>query len=115
MPRGLLPAALATTAVAADHSRHRSLAVVALVAAVPAAFAFALDCYGDALQARCGGARPVLAALALLLLVVSAALRSPALVGGVPQIAVSCSVVALLLYLAIGLGALLPAGRTVRV
>jgi hypothetical protein len=45
------------------------------------------------------------------LLVLSAALRSPAVVGGVPHLAVSALVVALLLYGAIGVGALTPARR----
>ena len=113
MVHRILPAVLVCGAIAADLSAHHSLGLVALLAAVPAAFAYALDAYGDALHGRCGGLRPLLAGLSLLLLVVAAALRSPALVGGVPQVAVSCGVVALALYAAIGLGALLPARASV--
>jgi hypothetical protein len=85
--------------------------------AIPTAFGLALDCYGAALDARCSRGRPILAGLALLLLVLSAALRSPAVVGGVPQIAVSALVLTLLLYAAIGVAALRPsrARATVRI
>jgi hypothetical protein len=58
--------------------------------------------------------RPVFAGVGLLLLVLSAALRSPAVVGGVPRLAVSAVVVCLLLYVAALLGALLPARAVVR-
>ena len=40
-------------------------------------------------------------------------LRSPAVVGGVPAFAVSSLVLALVLYGAVAVGALLPRGRTV--
>ena len=49
----------------------------------------------------------------MVVLVVSAALRSPAVVGGVPHFAVSSLVLALLLYAAVAVGALIPLGRTV--
>ena len=74
---------------------------------------FALDCYGDVLESRCSGVRPTLAGLSLLLLVLSAALRSPAVIGGVPKFAVSALVLVLLLYAVVLIGALLPGGRTV--
>ena len=45
------------------------------------------------------------------LVVLSAALRSPAVVGGVPQLAVSALVLPLLLYGAIATGALMPGRR----
>jgi hypothetical protein len=45
--------------------------------------------------------------------VLSAALRSPAVIGGVPKFAVSALVLVLLLYLVVLIGALLPSGRTV--
>jgi hypothetical protein len=112
MLRRLLPALLILAAVLSDAGRSHGLALVFLLVAIPAAFTLALDCYGDALEARCGVMRPILAGLAVLLLVLSAALRSPAVVGGVPQFAVSSLVLALVLYAAISVGALLP-GRAV--
>jgi hypothetical protein len=115
MARRVVPAALALAAVFADLAGSHGLALALLLFAIPAAFAFALACYGDALEARCGGLRPLLAGLAALLLVVSAALRSPAVVGGVPQLAVSAAVLSLALYGAIALGLLLPAGRVIAI
>jgi hypothetical protein len=89
MGRRAVPAALAFGALLADLSGHHGLASTALVLAIPASFALLLDCYGDALAARSGLVRPLTAAVGLALIVFSAALRSPALVGGVPRIAVS--------------------------
>jgi hypothetical protein len=113
MIRRLLPALLALGALAADVRGSHGTALVLILGSIPAAFAFALDCYGDALAARCGGLRPVTAAAALVLLVFSAALRSPAVVGGVPQLAVSGLVIALLLYAAVAAGALIQSERAV--
>jgi hypothetical protein len=113
MARRALPALLGLGAFVADLAGDHGVALVLLLAAIPAAFAFALECYGDALEAKCGISRPVLAGAALLLLVFCAALRSPAVVGGVPQLAVSALAIPLLLYAAIGLGALLTGGRAV--
>jgi hypothetical protein len=98
MARRALPALLALIAFVADLSGSHGLAFVLVLASIPAAFALALECYGDALEARCGGLRPLSAAGGLALLVLSAALRSPAVVGGVPHLAVSAVVLALLLY-----------------
>lgn len=98
MARRALPALLALIALLADLSGNHGLALSFVLAAIPAAFALALDCYGDALEARCGGLRPLAAAVGLALLVLSAALRSPAVVGGVPHLAVSAVVLCLLLY-----------------
>ena len=112
MPR-VLPSLLIIAALLADASSGHGVALALLFLAIPAAFALALACYGDALEARCGLLRPILAGLALALLVLSAALRSPAVVGGVPQFAVSSLVLALLLYGMLALGAVLPRGRTV--
>jgi hypothetical protein len=111
MARRALPALLALIALVADLSGSHGLALGFVLAAIPAAFTLALECYGDALEARCGGLRPLLAALCLGLLVLSAALRSPAVVGGVPRLAVSAVVLALILYMATLVGALLPARR----
>jgi hypothetical protein len=106
MARRALPALLALIALVADLSGDHGVALGFVLAAIPAAFALALDCYGDALEARCGGVRPLVAAGGLVLLVLSAALRSPAVVGGVPRLAVSAVVACLLLYAGALLGAL---------
>ena len=98
MARRALPALLALSALVADLSGSHGVALAFLLASIPAAFVLALDCYGDALAGRCGGLRPVAAGVGLALLVLSAALRSPAVVGGVPRIAVSSVVLCLLLY-----------------
>jgi hypothetical protein len=97
MSRRVVPAALAFGALVADLSGHHAFALTGLVIAIPASFALLLDCYGDALAARCGLFRPLSAAAGLLLIVFSAALRSPALVGGVPRIAVSAVALAVVL------------------
>lgn len=109
----VLPALLAVAALAADLSGRHGLALGVALAAIPAGFAFTLDCYGDALEARCTGLRPLVAGGALVCLVFSAALRSPAVVGGVPQLAVSALVIALLLYASLALAAVLQVGRAV--
>ena len=98
MARRALPALLALIALVADLSNDHGVALGFLLVAIPAAFVLALDCYGDALCARCGGFRPLAAGLGLALLVLSAALRSPAVVGGVPRLAVSAIVLCLMLY-----------------
>lgn len=106
MARRALPALLALIALLADLSGSHGVALGFVLASIPAAFALALECYGDALESRCGGVRPLIAAVGLGLLVLSAALRSPAVVGGVPRLAVSAVVLCLLLYAAALLGAL---------
>lgn len=106
MARRALPALLALIAFLADLSGDHGVALAFVLAAIPAAFALALECYGDALEARCGGLRPIVAAGGLVLLVLSAALRSPAVVGGVPRLAVSAVVLCLLLYAGALVGAL---------
>jgi hypothetical protein len=106
MARRVLPALLVLTALILDVDGSHGAALALLFLAIPAAFVFALDCYGDALELRCTLVRPIFAALSLLLLVLSAALRSPAVVGGVPALAVSALVVALLLYAGVVVGAL---------
>jgi hypothetical protein len=111
MARRVLPALLGLGTFLADLAGDHGVALLLLLAAIPAAFAFALDCYGDALEDRCGSLRPILAGAALLLFVLCAALRSPAVIGGVPQLAVSALAIPLLLYGAIAVGALLPGQR----
>ena len=113
MSRRLLPPVLVVAALLSDSSSVHGLALALLLLAIPAAFVLALDCYGDLLESRCGGFRPALAGLSLVLLVLSAALRSPAVSGGVPKVAVSALVLVLLLYAVVLIGAFLPAGRTV--
>ena len=111
----MLPALLVFAAFLSDLGGSHGLSLGLLLVAIPAAFVLALDCYGDALEARCSGVRPVVAGLAVLLLVLSAALRSPAVVGGVPQVAVSALLLVLMLYAAISIGALRPRRATVRI
>jgi hypothetical protein len=111
MARRLLPALLVFAAFLCDVGGAHGVALALLFLAIPSAFVLALDCYGDKLEARCGRLRPILAALAVFLLVLSAALRSPAVVGGVPQLAVSALVLTLALYCAVAIGALRPARR----
>ena len=113
MARRLLPALLTLGAFVADVSGDHGVGLVLVLGAIPAAFAHMLDCYGDALEDRCSHTRPLLAGAALLLLVFSAALRSPAVVGGVPQLAVSALVIPLRLYATIAVGALLQGDRAV--
>jgi hypothetical protein len=108
MARRVLPALLVLATLLSDVSGSHGLSLGFLLAAIPAAFVLALDCYGDSLEGRTGGVRPILAGLVVLLLVLSAALRSPAVVGGVPQLAVSSLVVTLVLYAAISIGAVVP-------
>jgi hypothetical protein len=103
MARRVVPALLVFIALLCDVAGRHGAANVFLLFAIPAAFLLALECYGDAIEARCRRARPLLAGVAVFLLVLSAALRSPAVVGGVPQLAVSVLVFALCLY---GLGAI---------
>lgn len=108
MVRRLLPAVLVFAALLSDLAGGHGLASALLLGAIPAAFVLALDCYSDALEARCGGARPILAGLALFLLVLSAALRSPAVVGGVPRLAVSALAFTLSFYAIVAVGAVIP-------
>ena len=110
MPR-VLPSLLVCVALIADTSGSHRVAIAFVLLAIPAAFVLALACYGDALEGRCSLLRPGLAGVSVFLLVLSAALRSPAVVGGVPAFAVSSLVLALVAYGVAGVGALLPRGR----
>jgi len=112
MARRALPALLALIALVTDLAGSHGVALGFVLAAIPAAFALALECYGDALEARCGGLRPLCAGVCLGLLVLSAALRSPAVVGGVPRLAVSAVVLSLVLYFGTFVGALFSIERT---
>jgi hypothetical protein len=112
MPR-LLPVVLVLSALLSDVGGAHGVALAFLLCGIPAAFVLVLDCYGDLLEGRSGVVRPALAGLSLALLVLSAALRSPAVLGGVPKLAVSVLVLALLLYSVLLLGGLLPGTRGV--
>jgi hypothetical protein len=100
MGRRAVPPALAFGALLADLSGHHALALTGLLFAIPASFALMLECYAHALAAHCGLFRPLSAAVGLLLVVLSAALRSPAVVGGVPRFAVSALAVGAVLSVA---------------
>ena|SRR2546425_2084857 len=114
MGRRVLPGLLAFAALVADLSGDHGVALALVLAAIPAAFGLALECYGDALEQRCGRLRPLVAVACLGLLVLSAALRSPAVVGGVPRLAVSVIVLVLMLYAVALLGALFAPRATSR-
>jgi hypothetical protein len=109
----VVPSLLILAALLADASGGHRVALAFVFLAIPAAFVLALACYGDALESRCSLLRPVLTGLSVALLVLSAALRSPAVVGGVPALATSALVLAFVLYGAVAVGALLPGSRTV--
>lgn len=96
-------------ALLSDAAGGHGVALAFLLAAIPAAFFLALDCFGQLLDSRCGGWKPILAGVAVLLLVLSAALRSPAVVGGVPQLAVSALGFTFCLYAVVAVVALVPA------
>src|SRR5262245_59061693 len=115
MARRALPALLALIALVADLSGDHGVALGFVLAAIPAAFVLALECYGDAIEARCGGVRPLVAAGGLGLVVLSAALRSPAVVGAVPRLAISAVVFCLLLYTGSLLGAMFTTSTRVEV
>jgi hypothetical protein len=112
MARRLLPALIVFAALLFDVGGGHGGALALLLLAIPAAFALLLECYGDLVEGRCGLLRPALAGLALFLVVLSAALRSPAVVGGLPRFAISALVVTLILYAAAAVGALVAPRRT---
>jgi hypothetical protein len=112
MARRVVSPLLVLAALLSDAGGSHGLAFALLFLAIPAAFVLALDCYGDVLEARCSRLRPILAGLSVLLLVLSASLRSPAVAGGVPKFAVSALVLTLFLYTAVALGVLLRPRRT---
>jgi len=105
---------LGLVALLADLSGAHAFALVMLLGAIPAAFAFTLDCYGDVLHARCGLWRPLVAGAGLTLFVLSAALRSQAVVGGVPRVAVSAIILSLFLYGALAVDRLVVPTRATR-
>jgi cyanate permease len=76
--RRVLPAVLAALAAYADGRGSHGLAFDALLGAIPFAAVAALESFGAYLDRRHGGAHSLLWALALGLLVLSCAARSPA-------------------------------------
>ncbi len=81
----MLPAVLAVTAAAADSGDARAVALYALLAALPFAAVSALVCFGDYVETRedaVAGVQALLWAVAVVLLVVSCAVRSQA--DGIP-------------------------------
>jgi hypothetical protein len=103
MSMRLLAAALAGAAALADAGDHHSLALLVLLAAIPAAAIGALLSLGDVLE-RNGGdglerAQLALSALATGLIVLSCTLRGPLTSpGDVPALAVSVLVATLAVY-----------------
>jgi hypothetical protein len=91
------PAALVFAAFVLDLGGDHTLSLGVLLLAIPASFALLLDCYGRAVEGETGLLRTGAAGAGLVLVVSSAALRSPALVGGVPRIAVSALAVAVVM------------------
>jgi len=94
MARRAIPALLALSALVADLGGAHELARIVLFVAIPASFALVVACYGHRVETRTGGGRVVVAGFGLFLLVLSAAVRSPAIVGGVPRIAITAVVLA---------------------
>jgi hypothetical protein len=89
MARRAVPAFLALCAFLADVGGAHGFALLVLLAAIPAGFALVVSCYGDTVDTDSGLRRAIAAGLGLFLIVLSAALRSPAVVGGVPRIALT--------------------------
>ncbi len=94
-----LPLALAAAAVAADVTGVHRLAFYLVLLAVPAAAAAAFVGVGDVLQGEPAWLRGVSTTLALLLLVAGSAVRESAAAGaGVPALAMSSAVAAVVVY-----------------
>jgi hypothetical protein len=95
----LLPLALAACALLADGvGLHRGASYLVLLA-VPAAAAAAFIGVADVLEGKAAWTRGIATSLALVLLVVGSASRMGAAAGaGVPHIAVSAAIAAVLVY-----------------
>jgi hypothetical protein len=100
----LTPLALAVAAAAADGGGLHRVAFYLVLLAVPAAAAVALAAAGDLADGRPVAARMACTAAALVLLVVSSAVRANAAVGAtLPPLALSALVGCLGAYLLLGL------------
>jgi hypothetical protein len=112
MARRAVPALLVAAAAFADVSGERSLALYALLAAVPALAVAALSGLGELLDGEAEPSRQLqllLSTLALVLAVVGASVRGPAVSGGaLPPLAGSALVACLVL---LGLEAAVRAAR----
>lgn len=97
--RRVLPAVLAVLAAYADGHGSHGLAFDALLAAVPFAAVAGLESFGSYLDTRRGGVHALLWALALALLVLSCAARSPATAAGtLPALGASALAAALVVF-----------------
>ena len=95
----LLPLVLAVGAVSADMAGAHRPAFYLVLLAVPAAAAAALLGAGDVIQGEAAWLRGVSTSLALVLLVAGSAVRESAAAGaGVPALAVSSVVAAVVVY-----------------
>ena len=83
MARRALPVALVLAAAAADGAGAHGLAFYALLAAVPAAAAAALESFGESLEGTTNRLHALPWAVVLGLTVTAAAVRAPALAEGV--------------------------------
>jgi hypothetical protein len=113
MARRALPALLALIALFADLSGSHGVALGFVLAAIPRRSRWRSECYGDALEARCGGLRPLCRGAGL---VAARAERRAAEPGGRRRRAAARDLgdrPLLLLYAGALLGALLAAPRPV--
>jgi hypothetical protein len=97
----VLPALLALLAAVADSAGAHALALDTLLAAVPLAAVAALAAFGEHLDRREDAVvslQALLWAIAVVLLVLSCAVRSSALHGSVPPLAESALAAALLVF-----------------
>jgi hypothetical protein len=100
MARGI-PVALVVAAAAADGAGMHGVAFYALLAAVPAVAVAALGVYGEALERGSGRLQAGLWGAVLVLTVIGAAVRAPALAEGtVPALARSAVVACLAIFCA---------------
>lgn len=104
MQSPLLPLTIAIGALAADSAGVHQVAFYLVLLAIPAAAGAALAAAGDLAEGRSVALRTIATAGALALLVLSSAARANAPVGGgVPAIAVSALLAALLAYASLGI------------
>lgn len=99
MARRAIPVGLVVAAAAADGAGAHELAFYALLLAVPAAAVVALDSFGELLDGARDHLHALLWTVALALIVVGAAVRSPAVTeGAVPALARSALLACLAIF-----------------
>src|SRR5215210_1418193 len=99
MARRAIPIGLVIAAAAADGAGAHGLAFYALLLAVPAAAVAALDAFGDVLDGADEHLHALLWTVVLVLLVIGAAVRSPAVTeGAVPGVARSALLACLAIF-----------------